>query len=140
MPLIELQFFDRAVIRANPEWLFAYGDNLAGRGFGGQAKEARGEPNAVGIVTKRAPSMVDSAFLGDGDLRAVRYLWRQAFDRLNAHLFAGGVVVWPASGVGTGRAELKTRAPELWRELQLFVAGMKAVAYVAADADAQKKP
>jgi len=137
MPLKEVQRYDRELIRANPEWLFVFGDNLGGSGFGGQAREARGEPNAVGIVTKRAPSMADSAFLCDGDLALARYYWRPAFDRLNAHLFAGGVVVWPADGIGTGLADLETRAPALWRELQLFIAGMRSVAEVM---DAQKKP
>ena len=140
MPLVEVQRFARADLRANPDALFVFGDNLVGRGFGGQAREARGEPNAVGIVTKRWPSMGALGFLCDDDLESVHLLWREAFGRINSHLLAGGVVVWPADGVGTGRAELATRAPELWRELNLFVAGMRATAQAAVDIKGAKKP
>ena len=128
MPIVLVRRYIRAELKANPDRLFAFGDNLDGRGFGGQAAQARGEPNAVGIVTKRSPSMKPSAFLRDCDLAEVFPLWREAFGRLNDHLFAGGVVVWPRDGVGTGRAELATRSPGLWRELRLFVVGMEVTA------------
>jgi hypothetical protein len=127
MPITNASRYRRADLRSNPDWLFAFGDNLARRGHGGQAREARGEPNAVGIVTKRSPSMAPGAFLSDDDLAAVFYLWRGAFQRLNGHLLAGGTVVWPSDGIGTGLAELPTRAPALWRELQVFIAAMEAI-------------
>lgn len=34
----------RAMLRAEPEKLFVFGDNFVRTGFGGQAKEMRGEP------------------------------------------------------------------------------------------------
>jgi hypothetical protein len=55
--------------------------------------------------------MDESAFFRDIDVPLVCVRWQEAFSRLNAHLFAGGTVVWPSDGVGTGRAELKKRAP-----------------------------
>ena len=131
MPLIESYRYSRANIRSHPDWLFAFGDNLEESGYGGQAREARGEPNAVGIVTKRAPSMAEAAFLEDTDLPSISFRWRMAFTRLNAHLMAGGTVIWPSDGIGTGRAQLATRAPALWRELQIYIAGMRAVSDAA---------
>jgi len=128
MPIVLVRRYCRADLRAHPDRLFAFGDNLDGRGLGGQAREARGEPNAVGIITKLRPSMDDSAFLRDLDLPLITVRWREAFQRINWHLLQGGVVVWPVDGVGTGRAQLRTRAPALWRELRLFVAGMEATA------------
>ena len=128
MPIIQVRRYSRADLRANPDRLFAFGDNLERRGLGGQAREARGEANAVGIVTKRSPRMDPDAFLTDADLELMARLWRELFGRLNDHLFAGGVVVWPADGVGTGRAELRTRAPALWRELRLFIVAMETTA------------
>ncbi len=54
MTLLYIKKYTRAYIRAHPDWLFVFGDNMMRRGFGGQAAEARGEPNAIGIATKRA--------------------------------------------------------------------------------------
>lgn len=127
MPIKEMPRYSREYIRSHPDWLFAFGDNLTGRGYGGQAKEARGEPNAVGIPTKRRPSMEADAFFCDDDLAMVGHQWWRAFHRINQHLLAGGIVVWPTYGVGTGRAQLEKRAPRLWNELQLFIAAMKSV-------------
>lgn len=99
--------YNRAMIQRNPNTLFVFGDNLARRGFGGQAAEARGEPNVVGIVTKMSPSR----YLTDDDVDAVRDAIVQAFHKLRNHLLAGGRVAWPADGVGTGLADLQNRAP-----------------------------
>lgn len=52
----------RADVRANPDKIFIFGDNLAGRGFGGQAKEMRGEENAVGVPTKKLPTTSRKVF------------------------------------------------------------------------------
>ena len=52
----------RAYVRANRDKLFLFGDNLERRGFGGQAAAMRGEPNAVGIPTKKKPSYAGDAF------------------------------------------------------------------------------
>lgn len=105
--------YDRVRIRQDRKCLYAFGDNVAGRGFGGQAEEARGEVNAVGIPTKWGPTRSGTAFFTDDDLGLVRDKIDAAFDRLRKHLEAGDPVVWPADGVGTGRADLRTRAPAI---------------------------
>lgn len=46
----------RADLAMNPKVLYVFGDNLERKGFGGQAYEMRGEPNAFGIATKRLAS------------------------------------------------------------------------------------
>lgn len=104
----------RKQIRAAPDTLFIFGDNFDQKGFGGQAAEARGEPNAVGIPTKRAPSMRPDAFLTDADLARLQAAAGPALDRLRGHLDAGGEVVMPAAGIGTGLAQMATRAPACW--------------------------
>mgnify|MGYP001608883882 CR=1 FL=1 len=113
-PLSRLEYrkhITRAMLRAEPDTLFVFGDNMAARGLGGQAKEMRGEHNAVGIPTKRHPRMDDAAFLTDADLDAVRPIAQAAYRRLADHLKAGGTVVFPADGIGTGLAQLQERAP-----------------------------
>lgn len=105
--------YTRAEIRANPNTLYVFGDNVAQYGRGGQAAECRGEPNAVGIPTKWSPSMDEESFFTDEALLKPVVLGRigDEFRRLRAHLASGGNVVWPADGVGTGLAQLPQRAP-----------------------------
>lgn len=115
--LILAPLLTRAEARARPAALFAFGDNMSRTGRGGQAAEMRGEANAVGIPTKWRPARDPGAYFRDADADHpdVRAALRAAFDRLEAALAAGGDVVWPEAGIGTGLAELETRAPRLHR-------------------------
>ncbi|MGL4962835.1 MAG: hypothetical protein ACRC67_16505 [Inquilinus sp.] len=124
MPVRYAVSYLREQIKAAPNQLFIFGDNFEQKGFGGQAAEARGEPNAVGIPTKRAPSMRPHAFLADADLPTLQEAAEPALQRLRQHQDAGGTVVMPAAGIGTGLANLAQRAPACWAwlcaELQLL--------------------
>jgi hypothetical protein len=128
MPINLAKRYARQDLRRNPSWLFVFGDNLARSGLGGQAKECRGESNAVGIPTKRLPTMADQAFLSDADLAQVKPLIDEAFLRLVAHLKAGGVVILPQDGVGTGLARLEEKAPRIWRYLERCFARLQEIA------------
>lgn len=106
-----MNWITRDDLRGNPEAVFVVGDNVERRGYGGQAKEMRGEPNAIGIATKWAPSMSQKAFFDDPvtcrniverDLLVVQ----RALDR-------GKTVVVPADGIGTGLSCLPLVAPKL---------------------------
>ncbi len=107
----------RAMLRAAPEKLFVFGDNIHRKGYGGQAKEMRGEPNAVGIPTKMYPAMDKGAFFTDKDF----LIWYKHsvddLERLLSHAETG-VIVWPANGIGTGRAQLEVRAPKIWEWIE----------------------
>lgn len=103
----------RAMLQAEPGTLFVFGDNMRRAGMGGQAAEMRGEPNAVGIPTKIAPSMAPDAFFTDADLPKALEVFAQEFGRLEAHLRAGGKIVVPEAGIGGGRAQLSQRAPKI---------------------------
>lgn len=117
MPIVKCDKIHRAVIRLEPERLYVFGDNFAGTGYGGQARECRGEPNSVGIPTKRAPHMREDAFLTDADLEEWRRRAEPAFSRIEEALANGQTVVLPTAGIGTGLAQLEQRAPAIWREL-----------------------
>lgn len=113
--IVYRHWIKREDLRANPLALYVFGDNAIHVGFGGQAKEMRGEPNAVGIVTKRTPSV----YLKDADFDEITPLIVTAVERLRAHLLAGnGVVVFPAQGIGTGLANLSAQAPRIWTFLR----------------------
>ncbi len=112
MPVIFQKFVYRADLRANPNLLYLFGDNLARRGLGGQAKEMRGEPNAVGVPTKRKPSRSSDAFFSDAQFEDNARAINEALEPVQSHLLAGGIVVIPLDGLGTGLSELPTRAPK----------------------------
>lgn len=121
MPLrYEPRWYTPAMCRNEPAALFAFGDNVLRKGSGPKSGQAviRSEPNAVGIVVKHAPARQLGAYFTDADLALFQRLNAPAFVALAAHLRAGNVVVWPADGIGTGRAELPERAPRLWASLE----------------------
>lgn len=114
MPIEHRKMITRPMLQAEPETLFVFGDNMLRKDLGGQAAEIRGEPNAVGIPTKNAPSNRPAAYFSDDDFDAAKPEIDSGFDRLETHLKSGGVVVWPTDGIGTGRADLEIKAPRNW--------------------------
>jgi len=63
--VVRMKRISREFVRANRDRIFLFGDNLFGQGFGGQAAAMRGEPNCVGIPTKKFPSSRHGAFFTD---------------------------------------------------------------------------
>lgn len=111
----KLDFISRNHIKANPDTLFLFGDNDTRKGFGGQAKEMRGEPNSVGIRTKSLPSMGTDAFWTDATLDENIKKIDEDFARVEAYK---GKVVIPSKGLGTGLSELAKKAPKTFAYLQ----------------------
>lgn len=106
-PIIIQTHITREDLRAHPDRAYLFGDNLEQVGMGGQAGAMRGEPNAVGIPTKKAPGGAEGDYFTDDELD----LNAEAIDRAFARIPKGRTVVIPAAGLGTGIAELPTRAP-----------------------------
>lgn len=101
------------LVRNHPDKIFVFGDNLQRRGLAGQAV-IRCEANAFGVPTKRAPSMVQTAFFSDQPdefaavLDALRRLYVISREK---------PVVFPAAGLGTGLAQMATRSPRLYEQM-----------------------
>ena len=113
------QFITREYVRANRNKLFLFGDNLERRGFGGQAAAMRGEPNAIGIPTKKSPSYRDDAFFSDDEFEQNKASIDAAFaEIMRAITDSIRVIVIPSDGLGTGRAQLERRAPRTFAHLQ----------------------
>lgn len=119
MPLIYQHRISRADLRANPDVLYIFGDNCARVGLGGQAAAMRGEPNAVGVRTKRQPNMRPSAFFSDSDAFECQGYWASDLAPVREHHQRGGIVVIPLDGIGTGFAKL---SPTLLAILDLEIA------------------
>jgi hypothetical protein len=113
-------------LRNHPETLYVFGDNVRGTGYGGQAAVMRGEPNAIGIVTKWLPSTREEAYFCDEDLEHVEAFIAHSLHVLEDHLRRGGDVVWPEDGIGTGRAQLPTRAPQIFAYIERGLARLQA--------------
>lgn len=109
-----IKFISRDMVKKNPHKAFLFGDNLARRGMGGQAKEMRGEPNAIGVPTKYFPTMNDDAFFKDEDFEMNKAHIDEAFRKVQSFQS----VVVPADGIGTGLADLARRAPRTFSYLQ----------------------
>lgn len=116
MPIVRVDWIVRQDLRERPEWFFVFGDNVQRRGLGGQAKEMRGEPNAIGVATKWSPSMSPSAFFDD--TVECHDIVNADLAKVKAKLDAGKVVIVPTDGIGTGLSRLPQVAPNLNRYIE----------------------
>lgn len=117
--VVRMKRISREFVRANRDSIFLFGDNLVGQGFGGQAAAMRGEPNCVGIPTKKFPSSRDDAFFTDLEFEQNKAVIGHAFEVLfHRTSKAEQTIVIPADGLGTGRAQLESRAPLTFAYLQ----------------------
>jgi hypothetical protein len=127
--VIRLKHITRDMVRADRNTVYVFGDNMARRGYGGQAKEMRGESNAIGVPTKWRPERSEAAYFTDAAFQQlnVRSELQYAFDRMEEVLASGRNVVIPADGLGTGLAELPRRAPHINRYIEERIAKLEAL-------------
>lgn len=111
MPVVSQKFIFRSDLQSNPDVKYLFGDNLVRQGLGGQAKEMRGEPNAIGVATKRTPSNRPGEFFSDDDYDQNVGQMDKDLEPARDHLRKGGILVIPEDGLGTGLSELPQRAP-----------------------------
>lgn len=125
--VLRLKHVSRAMVQADRNTLFVFGDNIAEVGRGGQAAAMRGEPNALGVPTKWRPGRVEADYFtdADADLLQVRDPIIHAFQLMREALLAGRNVVIPADGLGTGLAELPRRAPRIHRAIEARIRALE---------------
>lgn len=117
MPLIYQKWITRADLKSNPDKLYVFGDNVKKQGYGGQAREMRGEPNAFGIPTKWHPMMTPKAFFWDHQRNEILTILEPAYQHLIQQLEQGKTIVWPEDNIGTGLSRMNVYAPMLWAEM-----------------------
>lgn len=117
MAVLWQKWIKREDLQANPEVYYLFGDNTERWGTGGQAKEMRGEPNAIGIATKMTPTQGSNAYFSDDDFlancRIIATDFRAAFQKRDM----GHILVIPLDGLGTGLSKLPQKAPRTNRFL-----------------------
>jgi hypothetical protein len=112
-------FINREFIRLNSHILFVFGDNDERQGYGGMAKEFRGEPNAIGIRTKKAPLMDDAAFYTDDEFEDnVKTIDEDITDILQRMKMKQYTALYIPEGIGKGLARLEEKAPWTFRYLE----------------------
>ncbi|MGH8500766.1 MAG: hypothetical protein ACRERV_18430, partial [Methylococcales bacterium] len=121
----KMDFITREYVRANPHKTFLFGDNLLGRGYGGQARAMRGEPNTIGIPTKKKPTNQADAFVTDVEFDQNKAAIDEAFGRL-MELEVNSAIVIPSAGLGTGLAALPSKAPRTYQYLNRKLAALVA--------------
>jgi len=125
MPLIFQRRITSADLSHHPERLYLFGDNEARRGLGGLARICRGHHNAIGVATKRSPARTPDAYWSDTQFARITAVIDADLEPAFAHIRLGGIVVCPTAGLGTGLAELPTRAPRVFAHLRQRIIELK---------------
>jgi hypothetical protein len=125
--IVQKEWFTKEDIQANPENIYVFGDNEQRQGTGGQAKACRGEPNTIGIRTKRFPGYDESAYWTDETVDQNRKMISEDFQKVHEALKQGKRVVFPADGFGTGLAKLKENAPATLHWIEKWVQSLRNV-------------
>lgn len=119
MQVIFQEWITRQDLHNNRNKLYIFGDNMERQGLGGQAKEMRGEPNAIGIATKRSPGFNTVDFFSDQEdefhtvYSDITNVWKRYQDGFSH-------IVYPSAGVGTGLAQLESRSPRIFAVVKEF--------------------
>lgn len=119
--IVTSEMYTKELLRAHPDKIFIFGNNMENLGKGGQAV-IRDEPNAYGIATKHSPHTGSDAYFSDDDLfnQKVMYRLNLQLDILDTKALST-VLVFPTGGLGTGLSAMPTHCPKLfaWLGYQL---------------------
>ena len=128
MPVIRQKFIYRSDLRENPRVLYVFGDNAARIGLGGQAKEMRGEPNALGVATKWRSGMNTHDFFYDDQFEErTKGIIDNDFKPIVKALEQGRIVIIPSDGLGTGFSQLPQRAPATYAYIEQHIAELSSI-------------
>ncbi len=100
----------RQEVKANPHFIYVFGDNTKRIGFGGQAREIRGEQNGHGIATLWSPG----EYFADKDYQMIINIIGRDISSLEYRARSRAGIVFPMDGIGTGLSEMDTRAPHCY--------------------------
>lgn len=102
-----------------PDKIFVYGDNLAEKGYLGQAI-IRNHPNSFGVPTRVAPDNIPEAYFSDkkSEMDAVK----EALRELYTLAMEGNTIVFPVAGIGTGLSKMKEKSPLIFEEMNSILA------------------
>jgi len=111
-------------VKNNPNCLFVFGDNDVKSGYGGQAI-IRDLPNAIGIPTKKLPTLDLNSFYNDLEFERNKMKISFAIKNVINESKKYKYVILPEEGLGTGLADLKNKAPETFKLLESQIMFLK---------------
>lgn len=115
--IILVKRWARKSVEADKTTLYIFGDNDIHVGRGGQAV-IRDLPNAMGIPTKKKPSLDESSFYSDQEFKLQKQKIRAAVNQAIEAASSFRRIALPEDGLGTGLAQLDVRAPKTFDFLQ----------------------
>ena len=77
----------------------------------------RGLPNAIGIDTKHNRGWDITSFLSDADFDSMQEHYNNQFKLIEDKLKEGHNVIIPRAGIGTGKAQLPSKAPRIFEDI-----------------------
>ena len=115
--IVTSNWYTPQFVASNQTYLFVFGDNLLRVGKGGQAV-VRDLPNTFGVATKATPSMDEKAFFDDSNDKHLEQL-KTDLGMLKEIGKSGSyfAILFPRSGLGTGLAQLREKAPNTYAEM-----------------------
>jgi len=125
VPIKTEKWYTTQLVSSESDKYFVFGDNSDRRGTGGQAKVCRGQPNVIGVITKRHPNYNYAAYYWETDFDEWLATAQPDLDRVEDELKKGKTVVVPADGIGTGLALLPRNAPSIHKYITEFFERMK---------------
>jgi len=119
---VEEKWYDISMLSANPKKLYVFGDNTIRAGRGGQAS-IRDCFNAIGVATKRLPSLGESSYYNDSesDYKAITNDLFNLSKVISSPEYQDWTIVFPKDGLGTGLAEMPQRSPFLFDVMSKYL-------------------
>ena len=114
------EWYTPELVKANPHCLFVFGDNLLGKGHGGQAV-IRDLPNTFGIPTKREPNKRDTAYFSDKDEEMDAVTHSIAVLNFICTLNIFEKIIFPKNGIGTGLSHTKSKSPMIYKMMKRYL-------------------
>ena len=120
--VVQEEWYSIEQCKNNPRSLYIFGDNLLRVGEAGQAS-IRSCNNAIGIATKKKPSMEKSAFFSDKEYDKLEPFLKKEMDKIINILFSNDLdtLVFPKDGLGTGLSKLPQMAPKVFLALSALL-------------------
>ena len=114
-------FWTRDEVAKDVDSVYVFGDNSSDAitKYVPNSTQAciRGLNNAVGLPTKLTGFTDSKAYMNDSLLSIFRIMVDTTILHLKNHERLGKTIVFPADGLGTGKAKLKEKAPKCWEYL-----------------------
>jgi len=108
-----VKVYDYNTVKKDKDTVYVFGDNLIEKGQTGQAV-IRNLPNTVGIPVKRFACLKnDYCYFSDREEEFE--IVSEKLNNLERYVNMGYKIALPATGIGTGIADLKNRSPKLFK-------------------------